>query len=84
MVGSFLWRGLGLDVPGEGAATGSRAVDQRLRRLGQVRRLDGMFHANYFVPIPACRIGRKGVTYGLHFGVAGQTSPLLQNSWCHR
>ena len=31
MVGSFLWRGLGLDVPGEGAAAGSGAIDQRLR-----------------------------------------------------
>ena len=32
MVGSFLWRGLGLDVPGEGrVAAGSGAVDQRLR-----------------------------------------------------
>lgn len=27
MVGSFLWRGLGLDVPGEGGAACSGAVD---------------------------------------------------------
>ena len=38
MVGSFLWRGLELDVPGEGAAAGSGAVD---RRLGGHRRSGG-------------------------------------------
>ena len=31
MVGSFLWRGLGLDVPGEGlVAADTGAIDQRL------------------------------------------------------
>jgi hypothetical protein len=36
MVGSFLWRGLGLDVPGEGlVAAGSGAID---RRPGERRR----------------------------------------------
>ena len=39
MVGSFLWRGLGLDVPGEGlVAAASRAVD---RRPGEHRRSGG-------------------------------------------
>lgn len=39
MVGSFLWRGLGLDVPGEGlVAAGSGAID---RRPGERRRSGG-------------------------------------------
>ena len=38
MAGSFLLRGLELDIPGEGAAAGSGAVD---RRLGEHRRSGG-------------------------------------------
>ena len=38
MVGSFLWRGLGLDFPGEGGAADSGAID---RRPGERRRSGG-------------------------------------------